>query len=306
MCNFKNKGVIALAETKAKNSNRYKSRLMGIVLSLGVIAGTSVITYIGSAENRKTVSVVKLKQGVSANQMITDDLIEEYEMYYKEFENYGVVNYADGSKRKAVITWDDRDKIVGKKYAAYYLRKDTVVFWDNFVSKQTRKNSYLYEMDGELLNIKMNTTDFGDMVVPGDTLNIRCRYQKPNYDLPSEEAYRLSGNKSTVVTETVTEMLFNEVTVLDMLNSNGSSIFDIYYEYISWSKSKQAQSLKDSNFLASVKPSTILLEVTPEEAERFMEMSGRNPQYLMTLLPRTGSSSIIDSLADIQSALNSK
>lgn len=294
-----------MAETKAKNTNRYKSRVLGVFLSIGVVAATSVITYIGSMENRKTVSVVKLKQSVSANQMITDDMIEEYEMYYKEFENYALIKYSDGSKRKAVITWDERDKIVDKKYAAYYLRKDTVVFWDNFVSKQTRKNSYLYEMDGELLNIKMNTSDFGDMVVPGDTLNIRCRYEKANYDLPTEEAYRLNGGNG-VPTETVTELLFNEVTVLDMLNASGNSIFDIYYDYISWGKKKQAEALKDADFLKSVKPSTILLEVTSEEADRFMEMQGKNPQYLMTLLPRTGSSSIIDSLADIQSALSNK
>ena len=99
-------------------------------------------------------------------------------------------------------------------------------------------------------------------------------------------------------------MLFSEVTVLDMLNSSGNSIFDIYYDYISKSKAQQNALLNDEDFLKSVTPKTILLEVTAEEADRFLEMEANNPTYLMTLLPRTGSNSIIDSLAEIQSALN--
>ena len=34
-----------------------------------------------------------------------------------------------------------------------------------------------------------------------------------------------------------------------------------------------------------------------------MEISAKRPEYLMTLLPRTSSSAIIDSLSDIQEAL---
>lgn len=291
---------------KVNSSGRAKSRLLGVLIAVALIIFVCILTAISSAENRKTVSVVRLKDSVSANSMITEDMIEEYEMYYKEFEQYGVVSFSDGSRKKSVVTWEDRDMIVNQRYSAYYLRGGTILFWDSTIKEQTKKNSYLYSMDGELLNIQMDTTDFGDMVVPGDTLNIRARYTKVNYDLPSEEQYKLSSrnSNSTAVQETVTEMLFSEVTVLDMLNSSGNSIFDIYYDYISKSKAQQNALLNDEDFLKSVTPKTILLEVTAEEADRFLEMEANNPTYLMTLLPRTGSNSIIDSLAEIQSALN--
>jgi hypothetical protein len=164
-------------------------------------------------------------------------------------------------------------------------------------------------MDGELLNIQMNTKDFGDMVVPGDTINVRACYETLEYDLTSEEEYKLNldagGNGNIAIGTTVQKniLLFSEVNILDMLNSDGASIFDIYYDYISKSKAEQNKLLESSDFLASVKPSTILLEVTAEEADRFMEVSAYNPEYLMTLLPRTGSSAILDSLSEIQSAL---
>lgn len=294
-------------KVKSNTAGRAKSRVIGVFIALATIVFVCVVTSISASENKKVVSVVRLKDNVSANSMITEDMIEEYDMYYKEFEQYGVVNFSDGTKKKSVVTWEDRDSIVGNRYAAYYLRGGTVLFWDQTVKEQTKKNSYLYSMDGELLNIKMNTDDFGDMVVPGDTLNIRARYQKVNYDLPTEEQYKLTteeGGTVQAVTTPVTEMLFSEVTVLDMLNSEGNSIFDIYYDYISKSKEEQAALLADSEFLTSVEPDTILLEVTAEEADRFMEIEANDAEYLMTLLPRTGSSSIIDSLAEIQSALN--
>lgn len=294
-------------KVKSNTAGRAKSRVIGVFIALATIVFVCVVTSISASENKKVVSVVRLKDNVSANSMITEDMIEEYDMYYKEFEQYGVVNFSDGTKKKSVVTWEDRDSIVGNRYAAYYLRGGTVLFWDQTVREQTKKNSYLYSMDGELLNIKMNTEDFGDMVVPGDTLNIRARYQKVNCDLPTEEQYKLTteeGGTVQAVTTPVTEMLFSEVTVLDMLNSEGNSIFDIYYDYISKSKEEQAALLADSEFLTSVEPDTILLEVTAEEADRFMEIEANDAEYLMTLLPRTGSSSIIDSLAEIQSALN--
>lgn len=294
-------------KTKSASAGRAKSRFLGILIALGLIVVVCIMTAYASAESRKTISVVRLKESVSANAMITEDMLEEYEMYYKEFEQYAVLTFSDGTKRKAVVTWEDRDMITGKRYAAYYLRGGTVLFWDSTVSQQTKKNSYLYSMDGELLNIQMDTEDFGDMVVPGDTMNIRVRYNKQNYDLPSEEQYKLTMENNGIlnaVTTVETEMLFSEVTVLDMLNSDGNSIFDIYYSYISMSKAQQAACLQNEEFLSSVEPDTILLEVTAEEADRFMEIQGYSPEFLMTLLPRTGSSSIIDSLAEIQSALN--
>lgn len=294
-------------KVKANTAGRAKNRVLGIIIALCIIVFVCVISAISSQENKKVISVVVLKDSVSANSIIREDMLEKYDMYYKEFEQYGVVKYSDGSKKKAVVTWEDRDLIVGKRYAAYYLRGKTVLFWDSTVKEQTKKNSYLYSMDGELLNINMDTSDFGDMVVPGDTLNIRASYEKLNYDLTSEEQYKLaldSGNNTQAVTTKVTEMLFSEVSVLDMLNSDGNSIFDIYYEYISKTKSEQARLLKSEDFLDSVKPKTILLEVTAEEADRFMELSSYKPEYLMTLLPRNGSNSIIDSLSDIQTALS--
>lgn len=297
-------------KTKDSTQRKHTNRLIGIVLSLAIVAFVCIIVAISTAENKKTVSIVKLKDNVSANALITDSMIKEDQMYYKEFAKSGVQKLSDGSTRQSIVTWDKRDKVVNNRYSAYYLRGDVPLYWDNTVKEQSKKNSYLYNMEGELLNIHLNTEDFGDMVVPGDSLNIRASYAETLYDLPSEEAYKLSAEAGSSGVEpiqtTVTEMPFNEVKVLDMLNSDGQSIFDIYYNFISKSKNEQTELLKDDSFIDSVKPSNILLEVTAEEADNFMKITAKSPTYLMTLLPRTSSSAILDSLNDIQQALSQK
>jgi hypothetical protein len=267
------------------------------------------MSIISSAEARKTVTVVKLKDDVSisANSLITEDMIESYEMYYKEYKNYGTMDgFSDGKVRSTIVTWADKDIVVGKRYAAYYMREGTLLFWDSTLSDQTRKNSYLYSMTGELLNIDMNTvSDFGDMVVPGDTLNIRATYTAKYFNLPDEEGYMVSGGEGYEdgVEVVQTTMLFSEVTILDMLNASGNSIFDIYYDYISATKQEQAALLQDEAFLESVTPASILLEASPEEVEHYMELKKAGATYQITLLARDGSSTIVDSLSEIQEAL---
>ena len=296
-------------QVKANNQSRARNRILGILIALIVVMIITIATAAASAESRKTIAVVRLKDDISANALITDDMIEVYDMYYKEYAQYGTMKFSDGTTRSTIVTWNMRDKVVGQRYAAYYLRGNTVLFWDSTIKDQTRKNSYLYSMSGELLNIQMTTTDdFGDMVVPGDSLNIYATYTETNYDLPSEEQYKYqmesgSAQGTSGVEQTKTELMFSEVQILDMLNGNGQSIFDIYYEYISKTKAEQQALLSDDSFLQNVQPASILLEVTSEEVERYMKLQSLGASYQMTLLPRKSSSSITDSLSDIQTAL---
>lgn len=296
---------------KANNASRSKNRLTGIIIAACVVVFICIMTAISSAETKKTITVVRIKSDtpIAANTLITDDMLEAYDMYYKEFQQYGTMKFSDGSTRSTIVRWNDKDLVVGKRYGAYYMRGGTVLFWDSTIADQTRKNSYLYSMSGELLNIQMTTTqDFGDMVVPGDTLNVRATYTTTIYNLPTEQEYKLNASSggtasSDGVEITKTDSLFSEVTILDMLNASGNSIFDIYYQYIAATKAEQQAMLQDDGFLESVKPASILVECTAEEVEHYMKLQAAGASYQMTLLPRTSSSSITDSLSEIQTAL---
>lgn len=291
-------------KTKKTTEDRAKTRVRGIILAILFIVGVCIVYAVASFESRRTIKVVHIKDGgAGGNCLITDDMIEPYDMNYREFKNSGTLKFSDGTRKQSIVTWANKDKVVGTRYTAYYLRGNTPLYWDSTTKEQTKKNSYLYNMTGELLNIQLNPDDFGDMIVPGDKINVRVSYAATPTDLPSTENYSTSGSGDKV---TVTEKLFNEVEVLDMLNSSGESIFDIYYDFISLTKDEQAKKLEDDAFIKSVKPAKILLEATSEEADNFMRIQEKSPTYLITLLPRTSSNAIIDSLSDVEKKVQGK
>ena len=157
-------------------------------------------------------------------------------------------------------------------------------------------------MDGELLKISMDAGTFGQMLVPGDHINVRAAYSEQVYTLPTEEEFLLQQqtgiSPQTAVRRQI--LLFNNVAVLDMLNSNGESIFDKYYELLALPKNKQLEMVQSEEFIESVQPSEILLNVTPEEADRYMSIQSYGPSYMMTLLPRTSSNAITEVLNELQ------
>ena len=120
-------------KVKSNNASRAKNRLIGILLAACLVVFVCVMTAISSAETKKTITVVRLKSDspISANSLITEDKIEAYDMYYKEFQQYGTMKFSDGSTRSILVRWADRDLVVGQRYAAYYLRGGTVLFWDS-------------------------------------------------------------------------------------------------------------------------------------------------------------------------------
>ena len=74
-------------KVKATNASRARSRLVGILVALAVIIVVSILTAISSAETKKVVTVVRIKDDISipANALIKESMIEPYDMYYKEF-----------------------------------------------------------------------------------------------------------------------------------------------------------------------------------------------------------------------------
>ena len=92
---------------KANNATRARNRIFGILIAICLIVFVCVMTAIGSAESKKTISVVKLKEDtpIKANSLVTEDMIEKYDMYYKEFEQYGTIRFSDGTVRSSIVNF---------------------------------------------------------------------------------------------------------------------------------------------------------------------------------------------------------
>lgn len=302
---FGNKNKVKTENTKVKkervkNVSKYSKTVRLIFLLALVVAVVIGINIVSSRALRETVDIVKVKSGVPQEGIITEDLMYKDTMQKGEYEKQGIVTLSDGSKKRAIVLWDDRAKIINS-FASYYIRENTPIYWDAIGKETPKQYSYLYKMDGELLKLNLPANQFGEMLVPGDRINVRAAYQEQVYTLPTESEFMMQQQTGIQPQTTVKRQikLFNNVAVLDILNSNGESIFDIYYNLLAMPKNQQIKVAATDDFRQSVVPSQILLNVTPEEADMYMNIQSYGPTYMMTLLPRTSSNAITELLNEL-------
>lgn len=282
-------------EAITKNKSKFGKQVGAVLILVGIILAVLVLNLITSASSRRTVKIAVFASSVTTGTPVTLDALVEEDMVLAEYNKRAVIEFSNGEKRRAVVLWEDRERIVGA-YTANYIRGGDSIYWDELTKETPKKNSYLYQMNGELLKLDISADMFGELIVPGDRINIRVNYNKKKYSLPSEEEYRMMVETGLdfTLTENVQELLFSEVRILDMLNSEGESIYDIYFKLLEAPKATQQEVMKTEEFIAKTKPSTVLLDVTSEEADRFMGIQASSPKYLVTLLPRTDSNLILN------------
>lgn len=278
--------------------NTSKTRLMlliMLILSVGLVVINWKVTKIAKEE----ISIVELKQGLPREGRVREENLKKGVMSRGDYERRGVIERG-GKQRSTIVRWEERKEVVGK-YAAYYIRESTPLYWDSMGVETPRQYSYLYRMDGELARLELEGDQFGTMLVPGDRINIRVAYTEQKYKLPTEAEFLLQqqlGLQPQTEVD-VQEMLFSNTYVLDALNEEQESIFDIYYSILMLPKTKQQEVMQTEEFKAQVVPSTILLKLTPEEADHYMQVKGKSPAYMMTVLPREGGNAITELLNEI-------
>ena len=247
---------------------------------------------------------------VGVSEIIREDgkQLKKYDMYYKEFVNYGTYTDADGTTKRAVVLWDEREQLYGK-FVSNYQRQDTLVFWDSVVLSKERSNPYLYKIKNKEF-LKMNgfsPSEYGDILVPGDHINVRVAYEDDDYTLPPEELVMLhqSGEPPKIIRQ---EMLFSDVSIVDMLNSSGESIFDAFYELLALPATERERLVEDATFKDKIAPDAYLLALTPEQIDKYIYITKKsNVTITVTVLPRTDDSVILDYLRDlVKSAISDK
>ena len=285
---------------RTKNKAKFSQQILIIIGALILVAVVIVVNWWSSRDMRDTVEVAVFNTNVAQNAYINASMITKQEMTTADYKRSAIVKMSDGTERRQIVLYQDAQNALVGKYAANYIRANTPIYYDAVTTEYTKSNSYLYQMDGtELLKIDVDPKQFGDILVPGDKLNVRITYDETKYKILSEKDYlKLTDaeRESLVTTTSVTELMFSEVTVLDMLNASGESIFDKYYALMSMPEAQQKKKFADDNFKTSIEPKCILIAVTPEEAERYSILGGKTKGSLITLLPRTTSNPILEAI----------
>lgn len=291
----------------ANKANRNTGVIVLLLVAIVVIAGVLIFQTMRSSSD---VEIIVLNTSVPQDGLITANMLETRKMSAKDFVTFGTLDVQDATgKTKTTIVRSDESKQIDNKYANYFIKQGTPLYWDAIGTESPKQFSYLYNMDGELLRVNLSPTTFGKMLVPGDHINVRATYKENVYTLPTYDEFVLQQQLGINTTQATVErhiMLFNNVAILDMLNSSGESIFDLYYEVLALPKEQQMEVINSEDFIESVKPASMLLNVTPEEADRYMSIQSKGAQYMMTMLPRTTSNAITELLNELQTGFARK
>lgn len=272
-----------MAGRPARNQSKKNLYLVFIIIITALLI---LWVYSMGRKAEDTVTVVMLKDNVYKNQVVTENMLQPYEMLVGEFEKFAVVN-ANGVKTRRILLWDERDMIINS-FAAYPLKANTYAEVRDFIkSRVDNSDNVLYSFPGkDIIKLDIATQDlqaFKTFLQPGDRLNISAVYSTTETIL-EDDGY--GGTIKNTVESFKTEDVFRDIMLADLLNSNGESILDIYASYKDMTVYEQANLDASQSFKESVTPVSLLVALTPEEKERYYYFSGKSQVEFKASLPQ--------------------
>lgn len=250
----------------AKNQSK-KTITIGVIILITTLL--IVWVYAMGKKAEETVQVIMLKQNVYKNQIITESMLQPYDMLVGEFEKFSTTN-ENGVKQRRVFRWDERGQILNS-FAAYPLKAGTYAEKRDFIkSRIDNSDNVLYSFPGkDIISLDIASSDlqaFKTFLQPGDRLNITGVYTERQ---TVTEDDGMGGTTKTTVEVFKTTEVFTDIMIADLLNSSGDSILDIYASYNDKSVWQQAQLDNSQEFKDSTEPKSLLIAVSPEEKERY-------------------------------------
>lgn len=285
-----------LGGLKNATPNRHLfKRIAALLFSLLIIVVSYMVITKASKDASDVVEVLRVKSndGIPAFVVITDNVVEKYNIIKKEYS-------------EDMLLAEDLDSVKGK-LTAYYLRKNSVLYKDQLIDEKPQKNEWLYQVNekNEVLTLPYNFLEVGgDILMPGDRVRIRVSYEV-------EEMGSTGGNPNVVYSQSSstikkTEVLFDSIVIKDMLNANSHSIYEVYKEVQKLEESKKQEIMKSKDFMQNIQPRALVLEGTSKQIGNFAKYAGLDGKsFLITILSRKNSDVIIDQLPTLEKEVES-
>lgn len=278
------KNKVNLTTGPSARNNKQSLYVIAIVVVTALLISW---VYVMGRKAEDTVTVCMTSQSIYKNQVITESMLQPYEMLKGEFEKFSTVK-SDGTKQRRVILWDERNLIINT-FAAYPLQANNYCEYRSFISSRVdNSDNVLYSFPGkEIVSLEMATTDlqaFKTFLEPGDRINISAVYSQEETVIQDDG---MGGTTQNKVETFKTEEVFKDIIIADLINSSGESILDIYADYNNKTVYEQSKLDSSQTFQDSVEPKSLLVALTPEEKERYyMYLSKSQVKFKMSLPQR--------------------
>ena len=264
-------------KTKISSKKNLLKKIAAVVISIVVFVIAYLIINRASTESKDTIAVLQViaEAGIPEKGVITKDNIKKYDIIKKE--------YTDD-----MFLAEEFDNVINK-FASHYLRKGAILHQDETIDELTLKNEWLYELgdDEEALSIKYDYLESGgDILMPGDSVRIRMTYDvdAPGADDNPNDIFGAGKSKIKKV-----DVLFDSIDVIDMLNKDGHSIYEVYKEVMRLPEDQRQNVFKSKQFTDSIKPKSLVVAANSEQISNYIKLENTSGgKFYVTILARQG------------------
>jgi hypothetical protein len=284
-----------MAEFKKANAGDGR-RILLKVLTVAISAAALFFTYMYmenmGRQTQETVRVVRIKRPLPAYAVVAAEEVEAYDLTRKEYD------------KNSMILFEDAENLVYGKYAAYFIRESTVLHLDQLTDYRPVNYLPLAELgeDEEIVTVPYNFMEAGGyLLLPGDRIRIRASHFVD--DMPDYYSYNPNAEFSQSAGRTVrTDILFDSIVVVDMLNASGQPISEIYAEVMRLDDKSRQEAMGSKDFQTSTKPRSLLLAGSKSDMNRYAsyDASVGSRNLLITLLSRGGGAGNFNGLPMIE------
>lgn len=292
--------------TKIK-TQKGKQIITGILFLLLFAAAIVGILFAFNMQQRE-IEVVACKGNILMGSQITEDNLCPMVILKKEYDSKNDAIWSDSKgnqyKGQTYIKWEDRndaEKGVVGKYAVNPCNADDYLTRRDIQSEKIEQNPWYEKVaeGSEFYTLKFDSSDtYTRLLMPGAVVRMRIitkvdaskadeyRQQISNKTGTGDGVDDKNGYLSAILPfysaengdDTdgeipIAEVVFDNLQIVDAINADGQSIFDIFYSLANMENGVRAQYI-NNNYAAlkeQIIPDTLILILTPEQASSVAE-----------------------------------
>lgn len=305
--------------------------LMFVILIFGILA-------VYKSEQRE-IEIVTFKRDMSIGTEITAADIEvgtilKAEYDDKEDESY-ISNDGVSKKEQIYVKWKERDEVLGQ-FVTNSRRVSDPVTRRDISTEEIEPNPWYsgIPFENELYTMKFDASDvYTRMLMPGATVRMRIitevpveaadeyRQQIANKSAAGDGIENTNGyisavlpfyTASTTDSESsekipIAEVVFENLTILDAMNDDGESIFDIYYSLNNMDSTVCESYIRENaeDLRERLIPASLIMSLTPEQATSVAEFENIDKTaYKYTVVKKQQQDDLYVKFMDIGTRIN--
>lgn len=330
---------MAKIQPKKVNSGKARSIVGGVTCLAMFVALLGGVAVIYKSEQRE-IQIVKFKRDVAIGTQLTEADIEMGTILKVDYDNNDDQTWIgnDGTTQQGqiYIRWDDRGDVLDK-YVTNSRRIGDEVTLKDLSSEEIEPNPWYSSIpyENELYTMKFDASDvYTRMLMPGATVRMRIitevpvdkadeyRAQISNKTAGSEGLENSNGFISAVLpfysseedgedassdTVPVAEVVFDNLTILDAMNGDGESIFDIYYSLNNMDSTVRESYIRENagDLRDRLIPASLIMSLTPDQATAVAEFENIDKTaYKYTVVKKEEQDDLYMKFMDIGTRIN--